>query len=53
MPASKKIERTVKEALKVKIEYWTPHGPKFNKLNFDGMVGYGWAVPSANDANIE
>lgn len=45
--ALKKMEKAVQEVLKVMIESWTPHAPRFNYLTFNSEVGYGWEEPGA------
>lgn len=40
--ALKRMVKVAQKALKVIMELCTPHGPSFNRLIFDGMVGYGW-----------
>lgn len=45
----KKTEKAVQRGLKVKMESCYPHGPRLNKLTFDGEVGYKWEAPSTTD----
>lgn len=49
----KKTEKAAQDELKVLMESWTLHGPRINKLIFDGEIGYGWAVLNATDLQLE
>lgn len=53
LAVSKKTEKAVQKALKAMMETWTPHGPSFISLTFNGAVGYGWDAPVSAVLQLE